>query len=503
MADSNVPFFLRLPHNARQRIYIELDLLLDPDLIPNYNVAGEWCFKKKIFYDEAESANFDDLFPNQLFYVSRAVSEDARSFFYGENVILYDNDPKNPSLPILMGLSPQVMRAFRTISIGYFIEYESSSGDTESGGLKENSSSRTDNEPFRDWLRACEWLATHIKNEDQLTLQLDCDARTKETAAAFLEPLHKLPRLKDLSIRLGSGWNPDIQQMIMTMIRQKTRLQLCRPPSPAPFRFFDLPVELQLHILDLSDLLTFDDFFMYIHCLNRFVSMSCLKTMGMDANNEDEIGHYCPAERTAFSTVTPCWRAPHILFLVSKTMRQLIIPVFYSRNKFQVLYRPDLSPPCAEWSVQKSTFLRSFPPYAFQFLRYIRWDFIQKDNLITFYPADQARHDWVKSLDYIAQAVPAGVLTVDLTLTKCFEQMANIESIDLNSFDWVVRPMTCLRGLLKDLFICINLDEEYQMDIVRAKEQSLEKSVMGDDYDSLARGKISFAQVEDLEDLED
>lgn len=80
MSHSNLPFFLRLPYKARRQIYLELGLLLDYDVTPKYDVGGEWSSKSKTFYDEAASADFDDLIPNQLFYVSRAVSEDVRSF---------------------------------------------------------------------------------------------------------------------------------------------------------------------------------------------------------------------------------------------------------------------------------------------------------------------------------------------------------------------------------------------------------------------------------------
>lgn len=399
-----------------------------------------------------------------------------------------------------MHLSPEVMRALRSVSISYFIESESKSGDIESGSLKENSGAGQVNESFIDWTKVCEWLASNIKADDQLTLQLNCDAITKNAAAAFLEPLHKLPRPKDLSICLGSRWNPDIQQIIMATVCQKTRFQLYHPPSPTPFRFFDLPVELQLHILDLAGLITFEDRLLYVHDLKRFVSMFCLQTL--QASNANDVAHYCPATRTSFSTVTPCWRAPHILFLVNNTMRQLIIPMFYSRSIFEVLYRPDLSPSCAEWSVQNSTFLRGFPPYAFRFLRHIFWDFVSEDNLATIHPTDQAIQDWLKSLEYVSQAVPAGALTMELYLVANVGVTANNEDIGLESIDWVVRPMTCLRGLLKDHFIHITLGEKYESEVQAAKEQSLEKNVMGDDYDSLARGKWSSSRTEDLEDSE-
>ncbi|KAL2831811.1 hypothetical protein BDW59DRAFT_140074 [Aspergillus cavernicola] len=73
------------------------------------------------------------------------------------------------------------------------------------------------------WRDRCTQLGTYINKDNQLSIRVACEAASKATAAAFLDALKELPRLKELSIRLGPHRNLELLDMIMEIIEHKTK----------------------------------------------------------------------------------------------------------------------------------------------------------------------------------------------------------------------------------------------------------------------------------------
>ncbi|KAL4751323.1 hypothetical protein BDW72DRAFT_212804 [Aspergillus terricola var. indicus] len=226
------PSFLFLPYKIRRRIYTLLGLVGSTYPSSIYSFPGEWLASEQDFINDDEELSY---IPNQLFYVSRAVSEDARAAFYSENTLL--------SIVVTIGTTrcnyrhgPIVYRAHPDGCHGTVAEIMDNDAQLEANGV------------LATWRSICSRLAAYQTQDDRFELRLICGAASTETAAAFLAPLHDLPRLKALSIRMGSNRNLYIQHMVMKTIRQKTTYSAPEPEGPFPF--LRLPVELQLRVLE-------------------------------------------------------------------------------------------------------------------------------------------------------------------------------------------------------------------------------------------------------------
>ncbi|KAH9208126.1 hypothetical protein DL95DRAFT_395537, partial [Leptodontidium sp. 2 PMI_412] len=64
-------------------------------------------------------------------------------------------------------------------------------------------------------------------------------------------PLLLLPTLRDFALRLGRDYHEDLQALAETTV---LRLTVRPSNSEPPFRFLDLPKEIQLKILKYTDL---------------------------------------------------------------------------------------------------------------------------------------------------------------------------------------------------------------------------------------------------------
>ncbi|KAL4939922.1 hypothetical protein BDV06DRAFT_197798 [Aspergillus oleicola] len=340
---------------------------------------------------------------------------------------------------------------------------------------------------LKDWTDICELLATHNTLDDSLKLRCICVARTKETAAAFLAALDNLPRLKELAIQMGPFWNPGIYEMVKSKIREKTASKPER--SLQQFPFFDLPVELQYRILEHTDLIAP---MRLIYSPERDTFIPDRELDGgceRDTFSQNPRKDYCHGR-----AVLACWRTPHMLFLVSKRMQQLAIGIYYSKNIFHVRCEPKLSPPAASWSARKSIFLRCFPQRSLQHLQRIRFKLPVMRNWAVFWPEFNEAEDWAISL-YLLSLIAHPKLTIELLMVYNWSRNPTSETQDLSAYDndfcsRVVTPMGCLKGRLQDLFIYIRspLNSSCILQYVK-KERELEQSIMGTDYESLARGK--------------
>ncbi|KAL5001735.1 hypothetical protein BDV10DRAFT_159630 [Aspergillus recurvatus] len=508
MGMTEQPFFLRLPYGIRRRIYKWLGMIHGRYPSNLHSFRGEWSAREQRFIGEDVEL---DCIPNQLFYVSRAVSEDARAVIYSENTLRFQDDDRS-GLQTLLNLTPVGWESLRSIvvTIGT-TECTSWRGpnidmlhpDTDCHGtvpdIVENDTQLEATGVLATWRSICSKLATYNTQGDRFELRLICGAATAETAAAFLTPIHDLPRLKALSIRMGPDRNLDIQHMVMTTIRQKTTYF---PPEPErPFPFLRLPVELQFRILEHTGLIAPQHLMSRFFCM-RFVPVNCrlFCCAGYPVGIRSCHDIYCPSTHTGFSTAYPCEDTiPDALFLVSKTVRQLALSIYYGRNTFEVWYQEMGLPPLVEapWSPQTSRLLCRLPAHSWQYLRHVRWVFHRLHRPGSDRYNDKI-DDWSNSLTtlFSSGAIPPSSFTLELHFHQPFWSdlgwPPDPHKVKLvwELCDRIVAAIIPWRGFLKDFFVHnYGNDEEYMEGGRHAREALLEQKVMGGKYDSLARGK--------------
>jgi hypothetical protein len=383
------PHFLRLPYNICRSIYRDLWMIAGPHSALSSFHRGEWSSRKQrlIKHDDYEIR-----ISNQLFYVSRAISEDARAMFYSENSWWF-SDEHPGDLKYLLNLSPLAWKSLRTVAITIGTKrckhwlrpetwnpYRDCHG-AASGHIGEDTQLNASSGLFT-WTFICSQLATYNTEDDRLKLRLICCAASQDTAARFLASMQNLPRLKGLSIRMEPHRNFDILQMIMTTIRQKTLYFSPDPKKPFPFQ--KLPVEIQIHVLEYSGLMAPRELVARLPG-EPFVPADCRRfECGALPLGTWHCGDcYCPATHTAFSTVYTCLTAsiPHALFLVSKAIRELALFVYYARNTIEIWYKAPTGLPIpalpvnTSWEPRASSFLSHFPEHSWKHLRHIHWMF--------------------------------------------------------------------------------------------------------------------------------
>ncbi|KAL3449182.1 hypothetical protein BJX65DRAFT_272985 [Aspergillus insuetus] len=82
------PHFLRLPYHIRRSIYRDLWMIADYCSAVSSFHRGEWSSREQRL---VKHDDYEIRIPNQFFYVSRAISEDARAMFYSENSLWFSD----------------------------------------------------------------------------------------------------------------------------------------------------------------------------------------------------------------------------------------------------------------------------------------------------------------------------------------------------------------------------------------------------------------------------
>ncbi|KAL2865889.1 uncharacterized protein BJX67DRAFT_382276 [Aspergillus lucknowensis] len=504
------PHFLRLPYNIRRSIYRDLWMIVNYRSPLSSFHRGEWSSREQRL---VEQDDYKIRFPNQLFYVSRAISEDARAMFYSENSLEF-NDEYPRAFNCLLNLSPLGWKSLRSllITIGtkdctHWLRPETWKPYRDCHGAAsdriEHDNQLEASGVLSTWAFICSQLATYITEDDQLELHLVCGAASQDNAASFLAPIQDLPRLKGLSIRMGPHRDFDILQMIMTTIRQKT---LYFPQDPKePFPFQRLPVEIQIRVLEYSGLMVPSELRARLPG-EPFVPTDCrrFECGALPIGSWYCGGCHCPATHTAFSTVYTCCAAtiPHALFLVSKAIRELALFVYYARNTIEIWYQPPAHLPLPPVLVttpsepRASGFLSQVPEHSSKHLRHIHWVFPSSMRHGGFYPGSGEMSDWTNTLGMLFRAVQPCAIVIEISFER--PGWADFRSVDPStvSGEWalyerIVEPVARHRGLLKDFFVRTNCHMYTdKTDPGPSRERFLEQKVMGAEYESLLRGKV-------------
>lgn len=515
----NVPLLIRFPPEIRTRIYSYLGLIrgeyIHLHASPTNNTAvGEWSSARqeiKLIDTQQIAEIIPDWTPDfcaecfrcrpmatQLFYISRAVSDDVRSTLYSQNLFMVCNRT-HVGLSSLLDLTPVATRSLCRLAVRLDQSVLDSFDDLD---------------PVDDdilsilplWRQFCDRLAAHLK-PDQLELVVVCHVKKALVAEALLAPLlqSQLPRLKSCSIRLGPYRDDRLQNKIKQTVENVTGKRVNKYQFS---RFFDLPVEVQQHVLSYTELLAPSPV-LWDSKKQMFIPQSCISSpdIARDCGAEWFAGSsYCPSIYLSYSSLYTPHGLLSVYFQVCKRLKAQAEYVFYARNRFIIdiqgpdFYLPSFSP--SEWRLENSQFLHPFPPEHLHLLRYIRWEFPDMDNSTDFLLEQPMTVDFTKSIDFIARHIPTSNLTliIDLSYDELNRYAVETRLEDFDStaeMKWalyqriiqLVVPRLKELGL-KDFFVHISWPIKGWNDHLRdQREQILERMVQGVGYDSFQRGK--------------
>ena len=378
------PALLRLPYEVRYRIYKMAGLIHD-NSIP---IIGNRCLP------------IDGVIPNQLFYTSWDVSNDALSMFWAENRF---RTSINCYSPILQVDTPIMWRSLRNLNVSVGLFHIGSSPQIDK------------------WRSVCNNLGVHLP-PSQLALHLHIyDAeRNLPILKDVLDSMFRLPILRRVYFIIETPFNQylPIHQTACNLVQQlSVPTKKCRP-----FRFMGLPVELQYQVLEYTDLVapgavTFSK-------LKGFALLQCFE--GCTRNYNSPWGRIHPwipcSETLEYDSRGSCWSLPLNLFLVSKHLSMLSRFTFFTQNHFvaiisdpvvlfegqirsPLIWNPAhlMVPPLIGWHPLRSAFLHMFPVDCVPFLRSLEWCFnLHHDHIRV---SAEMEADWEKTIDFIAQEI--------------------------------------------------------------------------------------------------
>lgn len=324
-----------------------------------------------------------------------------------------------------------------------------------------------------EWRAVCAYLAEAV-TPNQLKLTVLCDTVDMAVAKEITEAIKLLPQLKECTIRLGR-----YREAALTSLAHQTMQAAMHVKEPAsPFRFFDLPKELRLHILDFTHLgvqgshspryqnIRIED--NKLHVMHPRFANCCYMC------NDTRDNCCCPTAYASASMSCVCRVVPFGLFLVSKLMYQDGQEVFFSANCFE--FNQDY--------LRTLEFLNA-RLHVLGLIRRIR--FVFSDKQIKFWKKE--RHKFQTLLQFVARHFNVANLCVVINTEANWDLCLWREEEEDNRFVYdayceIAQDLAILHGL-QDLHL--------EFSWYRGLEVVLERQVMGSAYDSLQGKKFAKA----------
>ena len=505
--------YFDLPQNARSCVYEHLGLDLGRIIYLNVSNHGEdfvypplrikkWDHPKKAccghqpplilvscllvsrrFYQEI----IPILYSSNIFRISRRAEGGLRALFNLSHLTLVSLR----SLTIALHECWSLCRRLRHETCGYNgAEDPEMEHNPPQGPLSQSG----DGLIIYEWAKICKHLATSLQ-PSRLQLCLICDVADYETAQNIISPLQYLPPLRACSIRFSTTYNPRLRSLA-----ESTTLKLTGQArhQGAPLMCPCLPYELQARILGHTDLIAPRELewvpdFGYLCRHNSSCEWDWFPQTTTDSTNPCQtciaVNYFCYEEmkgrHSSSGSICQCWRFPKSMFLLNRELRRDALRIFYSRNIFVIL------PSNVDWDCRQpdtvSTIMQ-VPREAIRHLRYIQ--FVVPDSAIYLRE--------LKSLQILKNYADLASLTLAIDLTRnrhWFDDHGGDHHWVMDENRWrrdkcVVEPLEQLSGL-KDLFIHLaypELDDE-GLPARELRERTLEQSIMGTGYESMARGK--------------
>ncbi len=358
------------------------------------------CDDERDMRGERRHACTCDPFPWQLLYTSQTIADEVFSIFYAENHFAVSRLCHAGFSPLRL-LPPKAIACITSLWICLNFDFEKHDWNIPYcpdicdcllvGGFDGRKSVRqeTSRLPRRfgilsEWQRLWQFLSKEIQ-PDHLRLTVTCDVADLEAARQYVEPLLLLPKLRDCAIRLAENpsttWCTPIQQ-----VARQTAEKLCgQSATHGSFRYMDLPKEIQLQILEYTDLVSPLDLAWLANGNKKYLRSPFNpfyqnQLWIPDTANPNPPGQLvccgecsvlsgacsCWSRFAAFSTTCRCWRMPRSLFLVCHQITENAEKVFYSKNHFVI----DALSNNRQLSIYN--FLARIPRVR-QYLRFVTW----------------------------------------------------------------------------------------------------------------------------------
>ncbi|KAI1651127.1 uncharacterized protein F4817DRAFT_356133 [Daldinia loculata] len=514
--------FLDLPAPIRRRIYDYAGLFSGKSIYVHSlkqhheDLDGE-NHNKKIF--ESDPCDWCDTlhFTFRLLQTCKAVYAEVSAVVYSENVFLVPYRAVDDGLRILGNITPHACNKLTNLFV-HLSRVGYCPGNYILDDIKI--------EPIRKsrvaaWQKAAKHILTY-SNPQKLSLYFICNVYPQmRIVPDVLAPFHDFPgSLKDCALRLNYSKDNHSKDDLYYMARQAAIIVSDKPTHlDQPFRFLDLPQDLQQSILKYTDLITptnevrwnpqrgfyykFPREELSAEYYDRRVFQYC-------ADYHFELGCFCMRDHCVYSSRCRCWRPPQALFLVSRAMCESSRAVFYSYNRIIIIPLVGIwkgrSPLLA--GLETFIFITKFlKPDTLSYLRYLELvcpPFQTHDPLTSSDPVPYVH--WQSIIDSLRTHANLPALTIAVYMTrfeppiysigndsrqrvtdKAFEEgnftMDSDQDLTLRPYLDILLPFRSLTRMGRFFEINCRLSEV---------EMCLEQKVMGSGYDSRALGKADI-----------
>jgi len=308
--------------------------------------------------------------PSQLLDTCRTISDEVNRIFYSKSHFIICRSDLG-GLSGLFSLKPRALSWMSSLCIrlnicdcGYAPE-SCTSKDSENHEVTcHKSCIRSHEELLRkptfqgeikamaEWKHLCRHLAASTTPK-RLRLCVICDVVDVEAAKQIAEPMLEIPILRECTLRFGlKGRQEELQELARKTVLKLTG-RIITGITDTPFRFMDLPREIQLHILRYTDLVSPKDLAWcpdqaidgyrvvqsssirwQLHSSTTAYDYFCCGSCSCSGATDSCC---CTIRHTGFSTTCECWTMPTALFSLSRRMKEDATSIFFSRNHFVIL----------------------------------------------------------------------------------------------------------------------------------------------------------------------
>lgn len=511
--------FLCLPVDVRQNIYRLSGVVQRNPISLNCEVT----FKTR-FYPELDVA-----FPTQLFRVNRIIHDEVTSIAYSENSFSIFHTHPSGFLGFY-ALSTQAKASLRSLTVGlcfrsrdmqrevqhdwkYIPDYDSPE-ESAVASWKSIGSQPYWKSDFRyktmigratieAWKRLVKALTITV-TASQLALDVICDVEDYEIGENLVKPIYRLPQLRKCAIRLNHSPDPYLRGLAEKAVLYATGQFHAPTLSGKPFRFLDLPAEIQRNILSHTDLVCPTDYAVG-HGVSFSTSFRWPNRCCKGCSDTNEACH-CSVFCSAFSTwICDCWRPPTSLFLVNRLFNEYATEIFMS-NTFLLFDETEKN-----HQSNPLIFLKSLSVAQIKFCRKIVFEFQNLDiDEDSKEPMSSTYHDFQPVFEEAIQFIYDNFNLKRLTLWivdnsdrwryVSFEDsddeedrlpifFSKMERVQIEEIEWkvyqsITEPLLKLHGL-EGFLIRFGCGPCYPRDdLQRMREDILEKRVMGDEYEN-------------------
>ncbi|KAH8903823.1 hypothetical protein BR93DRAFT_961442 [Coniochaeta sp. PMI_546] len=475
---------LGLPPTIRQRIYFEAGLVVDTEIALHHEERAD---------RRQNGGSIPSLGPSTaLMLVCRSIYAEASRLLYSKNTffIRYQSRSKHVGardLGPLRRLSPTALSLLTSLDIHLHVAARKAgthdisrvprTGMTyecpDSGDEPLSSASAQGQEALLEWQTTARHCSPYIR-PGTLHLSLICDVADFEMAHRITDPLNQFPVLASCRLRLGNDPKSGLLHIARDAATraQRHKTGCLETSSGLQFRFLDLPIELRLHILEYTDLVTplsrvswnpRDGYkptilagcsgpcgppYEMCHPRTHRGCKPCQCLQQPKCPHQQYkcwlCGHYacqfrrcwrrdrgcfCSSYHAAYSPQCNCWLPPTPLFLVNRAFCADARATFFSQNHFTIdcarpysddPYELGRLPPRQERHPGSIFLMSVVPASSLKHLRSLEFRSLSIDTVpVSDDPADQ---DWLRTIDHVKDRIDPRLVMLDVYIENSLDR---------------------------------------------------------------------------------